>query len=346
MMFGAKLVTFIFLVAFLVSLVFLLRSLAYFVDLLDHPGGRKTHSRPTPLIGGLAIYLTLVVAAIVEGGSDSYFVSIIFWSGMVVCVGLVDDYRGVSWQIRVLVQFFATFGVLSATGVEISNIGTYPLIGIVNLEYFTLGFTILVVIGLSNAFNLIDGINGLCAGLLLIPIKAILILKYLAFGVVDFMLLLLAVSIVVFMCFNFSNSTKFRVFLGDAGSTSLGFIVTLLVIQNVGQMEQPIDFVSILWFFLIPITDTMHVIFNRFLKQQSIFQPGQDHIHHRLIGLGYSSNQTFFQLVFVAFLGVILGQGLKLAGDFWSASSFLILVAFLPYLLVWIGKTVVLEATR
>ena len=322
--------SFFILLALNLCLIFALRLVAFRINLLDHPGGRKTHVSPTPLVGGLAIYLTLLAAVAVNNAWTSDFAIITLCAGLVFFIGLVDDIKNVSWVIRLVFQLIATVFVIFLTDIEISYLGSYPLIGPIQLDAFSVVFTLLAVLGLTNAFNLIDGINGLCAGLLLVPIVGLIAFQGVHVFETDFFLIILLGCICTFLLLNLADRPKTNIFLGDAGSSGMGFIISFLTI---GHFQNPEDLGSpplALWLLLVPVMDTIHVIARRASNGQSIFQPGVDHLHHRLLKAGYSRKMTFLYLCFVAVLGAILGGILENSSDFMSVCIFVIVLIFLP----------------
>ncbi len=142
--------------------VFALRPVANHLNLIDHPGGRKTHPHPTPLIGGLSIYFTLLAAVAIKNDWNSDIGMIISWAGAIVFIGCLDDIKNVRWPIRICVQVIAAWAVILSIGLMVTYLGTYPIIGPVELGPLSTAFTVFAVVGLTNAFNLIDGIDGLC----------------------------------------------------------------------------------------------------------------------------------------------------------------------------------------
>ena len=316
-----------------VCLIFLFRYLAGKVDLVDYPGGRKSHILPTPLVGGLTIYLTLVVSLLIFNDWASDFAKIILWAGLVFFIGLIDDLKQIPWFVRLAVQLFATLGVVFSTNIQITYLGAFPLLGELQLGSIGLVLTVFAVVGISNAFNLIDGINGLCGGLLLIPTIVLLAMHWGNPLDLEVYLIVMAASLSIFLIFNLTNHPKCNMFMGDAGSAGLGFIVSFLIIsefQSPGNASAP---PLALWLLLVPITDTVHVIAQRASKKQSIFQAGSDHLHHRLMRAGYSQTSTFLLLGAVATIGVFVGIALNSANDATSLVMFLAAVVVLPMLL-------------
>ena len=315
-----------------------LRRFAPILHLMDVPGGRKKHLLPVPLIGGLAIYLTLLCIIAVNGDWGSDFGLIICWAGAVVLIGCLDDIKNIYWPIRLAIQFIASLGVILTTDIAVAQLGTYPVIGTLELGYFSTIFTVFAVLGITNAFNLIDGIDGLCGNLLLFPLATLIMVGYGATGELDLYLIISMVSLLIFLMFNISKNQKLRIFMGDAGSAGLGFILAFIVISSINDNSLSLSPPSALWLLLIPISDTIHVIIKRVSNGRSIFQPGTDHLHHRLIAAGYSRRKTLAFLLVAAFVGISIGIILNSMSDLISLLLFFIAVTFLPSLLLMKSK--------
>ena len=327
--------TVIILMIFNVCLIFSLRFLAPRINLVDYPGGRKAHAYPTPLIGGISSYVTLLVAVAINNDSNSsVFDLVVLWAGAIVLIGIVDDILNVRWFFKLLVQIVATVGVVLASGIKVSYLGTYPFFGAVYLGQMSEIFTVFAVVCVSNAFNLIDGIDGLSGSLLLLPVSALMGISLWLSGEADFFLLVLMASLALFLIFNMHENKKTKIFFGDSGSAGLGFIVSFLVIF---YMNNEIAFLAppfALWIFLIPITDTINVTVSRALKGKSIFNPGSDHLHHRLMAIGYSSRLTLAILFFLSVLGVVIGLLLNFANNAVSVFAFILTSACIQIALI------------
>ena len=327
-------------ISIILSLGFIsiLRKFAPIIHLIDIPGGRKKHQFPVPLVGGLAIYFTIIASVALHGDLGSDFGIIISWAGAVVFIGCLDDIKNVHWPFRLAVQLVAAWGVIYTTNIEVTQLGNYPLIGTLELGHYSTAFTIFAVIGITNAFNLIDGIDGLCGNLLLFPLSTLIMIGYVFSGAMDFYHIITAVSLLIFLAFNLNRNQKMKIFMGDSGSAGLGFILAFIVISSIQDTNLSIDPPLALWLLLIPISDTVHVIIKRALHRQSIFQPGTDHLHHRLIAAGYSRAKTLVYLLTAASAGITIGIILNSMSDLISLSLFFIIVAFLPSLLLMQSK--------
>lgn len=198
----------LFLLILNVCLIYAFRFIAPHIKLIDYPGGRKTHTNPTPLVGGLAIYLTLLAGVMFNNDWNSNFCMIILWAGAIVFIGCLDDISNVRWPIRLSVQVAASFGVVLSTGIKVTYLGSFPVIGAVELGYLSTAFTVFAVVGLTNAYNFMDGIDGLCGSLLLLPVSTIMLINYLITVEIDFYFIVLTILLTLFLIFNMSEHPK------------------------------------------------------------------------------------------------------------------------------------------
>lgn len=324
----------ILLLALNLCLIIGLRFAATSINLLDSPGGRKTHTTPTPLIGGIAIYLTMLAAISIKNDWDSDIGVVILWTGFIVVIGLIDDLKNVHWFIRICVQIISALGVITTTGIKVTHLGTYPFIGPIELGPMSTVFTIFSVVALTNAFNLIDGIDGLCGSLILLPLSALMVISYWFSGNIDFYFSILVALLAIFLSFNLSKKTKHKIFLGDAGSTGLGFLISFVVITHINDEKVNLMPPFALWLLLIPISDTIHVIARRILDRKSIFQPSTNHFHHRLMAMGFSQSKSLSILLILAILGKTVGIFLNSISDAISICVFFLTLVFFPAIII------------
>lgn len=207
--------------------IFSMRPLARKLGLVDKPDGRKRHSGRIPLIGGLCFFVGTLVGLCYLGYVDHFVMSLVTGATLVMVTGLVDDFHNLSVRSRLVVEISVVGWVIAISGFYIDDIG--PLLGNHGLKLGLLGipFTIVAVIGLINAFNMLDGIDGLAAATAMISIVAML-----AFG--DFtgpslgalmLLQILFASLIPYVCVNLGWPDGRKIFMGDAGSTLLGFLL-------------------------------------------------------------------------------------------------------------------------
>ncbi len=275
--------------------------------LVDHPGGRKHHKGAVPLVGGIAIYLSLLVLLITIGFPEK-----ILWlavsSSLIVLTGLIDDARGLGVKSRVILQVLATISMIYFGELWIKNIGIYSW---PESDFFGVAFllTVIAVIGLTNAINLSDGIDGLAATTVIVSI-ALLVMTANMYGealpnqrfVIGF-----GVAIFAFLIINLGISPLQKVFLGDAGSLLLGYIVSWILIYYSQSPINGILPVAALWCVGILVFDTISVIAIRVIQGRTPFSPDRIHLHHRLIDKSWSQKSTLVVIFVITSLTNGLG---------------------------------------
>jgi UDP-GlcNAc:undecaprenyl-phosphate GlcNAc-1-phosphate transferase len=267
-----------------------LRRLAFKVGALDQPNARKIHRQAMPLLGGVAVYLSFwIVAALalhLYGGGGR--LQGLFWgSTLILLLGIYDDLKGLSYQAKFAGQFAAAL-ILLLYNIRIEFI-TIPFREITFLGIFIIPLTLIWVVGITNAVNLIDGADGLAAGVSAIAALVMFALTRGELQPIPLLTLILAGAALGFLPYNFSPA---RIFLGDAGSLFLGFMLSALAIIGVTKQAALTTLIIPVLIFGLPITDTLYAMWRRFRNRRPIFQADNGHIHHRLLDLGLSTRQT------------------------------------------------------
>jgi len=318
---------------FAITLIFLktLRTMAIRFNLLDLPGGHKAHEYPTPPVGGLGLYLTIVFAELLFPGFAPEHAILLATAALVVVVGALDDAFNISATYRLMAHSVAALGMIVLGGVTLTSLGDILFVGPVQLGILSVPFTIVATAGVINATNMVDGADGLAGGLTLIALSLIAIV---AFGAGDSpfleFVLVVIVGVVAFLIFNYRLPTGkvASIFLGDAGSTLLGFILVWLFIEMTQGPDAIMAPVYALWFFAIPLMDTLTL--TRLMRGVSPLASGRDHIHHRLIDNGYSIHQAVLIMLWAAMVCGFIG----LAGFVSGAHEGLMFVGFVALLVL------------
>tara|TARA_B100000700_G_C14925497_1_gene799196 strand:+ start:183 stop:1232 length:1050 start_codon:yes stop_codon:yes gene_type:complete len=280
--------------------------------LIDQPNERKIHPKPTPLVGGLSIFLTIYVFSIFYP-PEIYIVKVILYvSFFVLIVGLIDDALQLGIRIRLILQIFSSLLVMGA-GLVIVDLGNYSLFdGVVrkviffDLQVFSLVLTLFAIVGLTNATNFIDGIDGLSSLLTTLAFVFIFLFSYFDTGKTETILLSIIIfSNVGFVILNMGFVKNKKIFLGDAGSMTLGFLLACLLIYY--AQYQYMHPVLTLWCVPIVIFDLLGVIIRRVLKKENPFVADRRHIHHLLLDIGYSQKLVLFLILFFSILISISG---------------------------------------
>lgn len=269
--------------------------LANKMGLIDLPNERKRHSNQVPMIGGTAIFIPFVVMLLSKVSTDS-----IIWfvcaCSIVYAIGLIDDFRNVPISIRFISQILASALVIYNLDLWIADFGIFQLSNQTN-EILIYVVTIFAVVGLTNAFNLIDGIDGLAAGLMLTCVALIVIAANHSDNKMPHFPWLMTLTAMVFVygLMNMSIGWLPKVFLGDSGSLTLGFVAAwLLILYTQTGVIQP---VVALWCVFLPTLDTVAIIVSRITTGNKIFAPDRSHLHHLLLDSDISPIHSLILIV-------------------------------------------------
>ncbi len=308
------------------------RKLAPVVGAVDKPDARKVHTKLMPRMGGLGIYCGFMAGAIVYGGISVHTIGLLLSTTIVFAVGIIDDIKSIKPTMKLLGQLIAAL-VFVAFGGYIKYL-TNPFGGnIVYLDYLGIPVTILWLVGISNAVNLIDGLDGLAGGVSTISAFTMaVVLLTTGQNLVAAFCICLAFATLGFLRYNFSPAS---IFMGDSGSLTLGFVLAALAISGCAKGATVVSLLVPILILGIPIFDTFFAIFRRAKEHKPIFQPDKGHLHHRLLAMGLSHKQTVLIIYaitmvmsFVAILMTMISSWIAL----------LILVIFLALLFVGANK--------
>jgi UDP-GlcNAc:undecaprenyl-phosphate GlcNAc-1-phosphate transferase len=316
------------------ALILVLRPLAVTVGLVDVPSERKSHHGPVPLVGGIAIFIAVAAVYLLPALTGVSIpthdaVSFLVAGCLLVGVGLIDDFVELSAAVRLIAQTVAALLMIFGAGVALHDLGGMTLSGdVLELGVLSLPFTIFATLGVINAMNMCDGLDGLSGSLALTSLTGFLAASWL-WGDPGKAALLTAIGggIVGFLLFNLRLPGRSRaaIFLGDAGSMFLGFALTWFAIslsQGPGQVVTPS---AALWFLMVPIIDAVAMMLRRIVKGRSPFAADREHLHHIFLLAGYSVNQTVVILAMLSLAGVAFG----LAATHWDWPDLLVAGAFL-----------------
>jgi UDP-GlcNAc:undecaprenyl-phosphate GlcNAc-1-phosphate transferase len=282
-------------IALAVTVVFMyaLRPFAETVGLVDRPGGRKSHIGNVPVIGGIAMFIGMFTGmAVVD--VPLYSISSLFLASLLlVVVGILDDRFHIPSAVRIVAQIAVVLLMVYGAGLALHQIGNPLGVGEISMGPVTLIFTTCVALTMINAYNLIDGADGLAGTLALITLSAISVVGGVGSASTS-MALVASAAIVGYLFFNFPMgfNRSLRSFMGDAGSTFLGFTIVWITLGITQGPDRLISPVHCLWFAAIPIFDTLTCFVRRISAGKSPFQPGRDHFHHTLKNGGMTNRQV------------------------------------------------------
>lgn len=284
--------------AFIISLVatlilvFPIKKFAVKIGAMDVPDHRKVHKEPTPRLGGLAIFLGVCTSLIYLRPTNDYFMEIIIGAIIIVVTGVLDDKFQIRPIIKLAGQLLAA-GVVISGGLVIERI-TIPFLGLVELNHFSLIITVLWIVGISNAINLIDGLDGLASGVSTIALSSILIMAVTDSRV--FVIYLCAILIGSNLGFLYHNFHPAKIYMGDTGSMFLGYMISVISILGLFKNVTLFSFVIPIIVLALPIFDTLFSIVRRMINGEGIMMPDKSHIHHQLLAAGFSHRNTVLLL--------------------------------------------------
>ena len=297
--------------------LWLLQPVAHRLNLVDIPNGRKDHAHPTPITGGLAIAVGVMVTAFATLDTLGMpFVAFVIGSTLLIAVGLLDDRFDLRWYWRILAQAIAALVMVYVGGVQVQHLGPVFGLGEMSLGVLSVPFTVFATVGLINAINMIDGADGL-AGLLVAAALVMLLAAAMYSGnaLVTDRLVILIGAVVAFLSYNLRLpwQPKAKLFMGNAGSAFLGFVIAWISFRLTQNPGHPVSPVLALWFVPIPVMDTLVLMLRRVRNRQSPFTADRNHIHHLMMEGGFGPTQTGIALALFSLLcGLVAGQAMRL----------------------------------
>jgi len=279
-----------------------LRPVGQRIGLVDLPGGRKVHDHPTPLVGGIAMFVAFAFAILVLDSPLSGHRALFAGTLVLVVVGVLDDLHELSARARFGAQILASLIMSLGAGVVLHDLGHLLLAGqLVTLGMLSIPLTVFATVGVINAVNMSDGIDGLAGSLVLVALSALLLIAWPSGQreVIGLLLVLVAV-VVAFLAFNLRPKGRALVFMGDAGSMFLGFVLAWFLVRLSQGEARLFDPVTALWIFAMPLIDTVVMMVRRLRLGRSPFAADREHFHHILLAAGFTPKQTLGLVVLLA----------------------------------------------
>ena len=300
-------------------------------NLVDRPDGiRKIHQGEVPLGGGIAISLSLSIGFFFIFSINDFFVSsLLLCSLFIVIIGFYDDIKPLPISIRLITQILCSWGVIAFTDVYVTNLGNLFGLGEVYLGQLGIPLTIFMVVGVCNAFNMLDGMDGLVGSMSLFAFLSILILL-LGSNHDATWIFVLSIILLIFLLFNLGLlGRRLKMFLGDSGATFLGFFLAWTLVylsQGEGTIIKPI---SAVWLIALPLIDDSTIFIIRLNKGKAIFSGDRNHIHHFLLDKGLSN----WQVLLVLSIFNLVGCAVTLLSSFYLFQESNLFYGFLT---IWI----------
>ena len=272
----------------------LVRRLAFVLGAVDKPNARRVNKKAMPSMGGLAIFIAFTFGTFVllRGQFPTHELFSLFLAECVIIItGMIDDIKELSPKQKMLGILIAALVVYFLAGIRM-NILTIPLVGTFELGWLSFPITVFWILAITNAVNLIDGLDELATGVSIIALFTMGVIAYFFLAItnvsVSIMIFCLAAALIGFLPHNFHPA---KIFLGDTGALFIGFMIAVLSLKGLKN----VTFVTLLIPVIIlgvPITDTVYAMLRRILNKKPISQADKHHLHHRLMQLGLSHRQT------------------------------------------------------
>ena len=326
--------------AFIVSFAFtfattpLVRRFAFKIGAIDIPkDNRRMHNKPTPRIGGLAIIFGFTVATLCFAQPSRQLYGTLAGAAIIAVMGVIDDCKNLPAKLKFVIQIIAALVVVFAGDIKI-DVFTNPNFLSDNPywvlpEWLSVTLTVIWIVFITNAVNFIDGLDGLAAG-----VSAIMSISlvFISIRVGEYSIAILGIALMG-SCFGFLpfNFNPAKIFMGDTGSTFLGFMLATLSIQGVFKSYAVISFAVPLLILGLPLFDALFAMIRRILRGQSPMTADRGHLHHRLVDMGFSQKQTVF--ILYAISGV-LGITAVLLAESGVLRALLLVICVLILLLI------------
>lgn len=289
---------------------------------VDLPDYRKVHLKPMPRMGGLAVYIAFVIAVLIGIPLNLSTIGLLVGITCITIVGLLDDIKGLSPFVKLLGQIIAALSVIPF-GIQVEFFTNVFNDDIINLGILSIPITISWIVMVTNAINLIDGLDGLATGISIIAALTMALVAFSQFsmGIVGLqemqkeillLPLLLAAAGLGFLRYNYHPA---KIFLGDSGSMLLGFTLGLISIMGFtkGAVAVSVIVPSLVVPLVVlglPLLDTVFAVVRRYNNRKPIFQPDKGHLHHCLLNLGFNHPQAVLLIygisIFMGLMAIIL----------------------------------------
>ena len=314
--------------AFSLLLVPQVAKLAIKIGAVDKPNARKVHTRIMPRMGGLAIYISFFAVLFLSHGLTQQLLGLFLGGTVLVLVGIVDDMKDIPAKVKLLGQILAAC-IVVAFGVRVDFMTDIFFGGMFQLSVFSAPFTVIWIVAITNAVNLIDGLDGLAAGISTIAAATMAIVGYVSGQyLMASMAMILIGATLGFLKYNFHPA---KIFMGDTGSMFLGYNLAVLAVMGFAKSFTMLSLVPPLLVLAIPILDTLFAIIRRKMNHKPIFKPDKNHLHHCLLKYGFSHRDTV--LVIYAVSAVLAMCGLIMT--YLNSTQGIILLAVISVVIIY-----------
>lgn len=308
------------------------KKIAVKANAIDIPkDGRRMHKTPIPRMGGLSIFYGFTVSILCFGNLNRGFWGILAGAAIIVILGIIDDIKALSALPKLIVQIISAiipvaFGIrIDFVSIPFSDTAT----NIVFDDIISCILSVIWIVAVTNAVNLIDGLDGLAAGVSTIASASILFI-----AIIDGNALVTIISVcLVGACLGFLpyNINPAKIFMGDTGATFLGYIMAVMSIQGMFKSYTVITFIIPVLILGLPLFDTSFAIIRRILQRKPIMQADRGHLHHRLIDMGFNQKQTVSILYTIS---ALLGLSAIIMEGYDTLTGILLLISVIVFVVL------------
>ncbi|MGP1930754.1 MAG: UDP-N-acetylglucosamine--undecaprenyl-phosphate N-acetylglucosaminephosphotransferase [Arsenophonus sp. ET-YP4-MAG3] len=316
--------------------IFIARKVAKIFGLVDGPNYRKKHEGEIPLVGGIAVFFGINLAFMITHEYIPYKWLYLICATILVFVGVLDDRFDISIKIRATIQSIVAFFMMYFADLTLDNLGY--IFGPWQIKFGSLRYlmTLFAVWVTVNAFNMVDGIDGLLGGLSCVSFVALGVLLYQNGNMaLAFWCFAVVAAILPYIFLNLGLLGKrYKVFMGDAGSTLIGFTIIWLLLMSTQGEQRSIKPITALWIIAIPLIDMIAIMYRRLRKGTSLFLPDRQHIHHLIMRSGFTPSQAFILITLAAAILAaigLIGEYLNIIPEWITLILFLLIFVIYDY---------------
>ncbi|GAA0436596.1 MraY family glycosyltransferase [Lentibacillus halophilus] len=301
------------------------KTFAIRIKAVDLPNHRKIHTNVTPRLGGLAIFIGVLLGSLYLQPRHEHLPEILLGAIVILITGALDDRLAIRPVVKLTGQLIASSFLISS-GLIIERI-TIPVFGMVDLGFMSVLITVIWVVGITNAINLLDGLDGLATGVSTIALASMCVM-----AIIDGELIPVYLCIVLIganLGFLYHNFYPANIYMGDTGSNFLGYMIAVVSIVGLFKNIALFSFIIPVIVLAVPIFDTLFTIIRRAISKQPIMMPDNKHVHYQLLAAGFSHRTT----VLIIYAFSILFGTLAVLFSYASLSTALIITFVILFLL-------------
>ncbi|MBQ3054043.1 MAG: undecaprenyl/decaprenyl-phosphate alpha-N-acetylglucosaminyl 1-phosphate transferase [Clostridia bacterium] len=308
------------------------KNIAVKAGAIDYPkDGRRMHNKPIPRLGGISIFYGFIISILCFGNLDRQLWGIIIGAVIIVSLGIIDDIKALNAKPKFFIQLAASIipVIMGSRIVFVSVPFANQVTNIVFSDILSYVISVLWIVGVTNAVNLIDGLDGLAAGVSTIASASIFFIALInGNAFVTLISVILVGACLGFLPYNLNPAS---IFMGDTGATFLGYIMAVMSIQGMFKSYTLITFVVPVLILGLPLFDTSFAIIRRIIKHKPIMEADRGHLHHRLIDMGFNQKQT---VIILYTISALLGLSSIIMEGYDEQTGILLLVSVFVFVLL------------